>query len=344
MVAWRLAAAAVALSLCLCAGALSAHADAEDPAYCEPSATALDPADVPAGGSQPVPVQGVRTGRIVVGGVGTRVLQAGPRRARTAVVFLHGSPGSASDWAPLLPLVARRHVRAIAFDIVGFGHADPAWGLATDVDTAADGLEAALRALRVRRVHLVAHDIGGPMGLQWAARHPKRLRSATLIDTGLLMNYRHHQLAQITRTPGVGETFWAQLNRESFSAGIQDGQTTPLPADFVNRLYDDLDRETRCTIIRLYRGTDEPEIHRFSARQADVLSHRPKRPALVIWGADDPYLPPSLAADQRAGFPAAKIHIFDDSAHWPFVDHEAEVRTLLAGFLRRAIKRDRRAR
>ncbi len=335
-------AAAISTACLVLLLSVSAPAGAEDPAYCDPSATGLDPPDVPPGGSQPVAVDGVRESRIEIGGIGTRVLSAGPARARTAVVFVHGSPGSGSDWADLLPVVATRRVRAVAFDIIGFGHAEPAWGVQPTVDAGADGLETALRRLGIRRVHLVAHDIGGPLGLQWAARHPKRLRSATLINTGLLINYRHHQLAQITRTPGVGETFWAQLNRESFSAGIQNGQTTPLPAEFVNRLYDDLDRETRCGIIRLYRGTDEPEIHRFSSEQAEALSRRQRRPALVIWGADDPYLPPSLAQDQRAGFPRAKIHVFDDSAHWPFVDHEAQTRRLISRFLHRAIRRDRR--
>lgn len=165
---------------------------------------------------------------------------------------------------------------------------------------------------------------------------------ATLIDTGLLQNYRHHSLAQVTRTPGVGESFWAGMNRESFGAGIQAGQVKPLPQEFVDRLYDDLDRETRCAIISLYRGTDEPEIRRSAERQAEVLSRRPRRPALVIWGANDPYLPPSLAADQRAGFPRARIRILADAGHWPFVDFEAQTRRLIVRFLRAAENRDRR--
>ena len=337
----RATGAITACALCLALGALGSSAAAEDPAYCDPSATSLDPADVPPGGSQPVPVAGVRETRIEVGDITTRLLAAGPAQARKAVVFLHGSPGSASDWATLLPRVARHHVQAIAFDIPGFGHADPAWGIEPNLDSGVAGLESVLGQLGIRRVHMVAHDIGGPIGLEWGARHPRRLRSATLIDTGLLQNYHHHSLAQITRTPGVGESFWASLNRESFAAGVQDGQTKPLPDDFVDRMYDDLDRETRCAVIRLYRGTDEPEIHEFATRQAAVLSHRRHRPALVIWGADDPYLPPSIAEDQRAGFPAADIHVFDAAGHWPFVDYEPETRKLMVRFLRRAIRHDR---
>jgi len=310
--------------------------------YCDPAATQFDPLDVPPGGSASVTVPRVRQRSIEVLGTGTRLLESGPRHARTAVVFMHGSPGSAADWAEFLPLVAGKHARAIAFDLAGFGHAAPAWGASPKLDAATRFLGSALRQLGVRRVHLVAHDISGPVGLEWGARHPRRLRSVTLFDTGLLLGYSHHQLAQLTRTPGAGESFWSSLNRASFGAGIQQGQTTPLPQEFVDRLYDDLDRETRCAIIALYRGSDEPEIRAFARHQADVLAQRRRRPALIIWGADDPYLPAAMAARQREGFPRARIEVFEKAGHWPFVDYSARVRKTMVPFIRRAIARDRR--
>src|SRR4051794_24180466 len=238
-------------------GAASASATEDELGYCRPTATAFDPVDVPPDGSADPEVPGVREREIRANGVRTRLLQSGPRRSRAAIVVLHGSPGSSTDFADLLPRVATRHVRAIAFDMPGFGHADDAWGGDPTLDGGVDALSDVLRRLDVGDVHLIAHDIGGPVGLEWGARHPHRLRSATVIDTGLLLGYRDHSLAQLTQTPGAGEGFWASLNRESFSAGVQFGQTRPLPDEFVNRMYDDLDRETRCAIIGLYRGTDE---------------------------------------------------------------------------------------
>jgi pimeloyl-ACP methyl ester carboxylesterase len=306
--------------------------------YCRPGATFFDPPDVPEGGSAAAEIPRVRERRLVADGLATRLLEAGRRGSATAVVFLHGSPGSGVDWEDLLPRLGSN--RAIAIDIPGFGHAAEAWGRRPGLDAGVRFLDRALRALGIRRVHLVAHDIGGPLGLEWGARNPRRLRSATLIDTGLLIGYRHHQVAQISRS-SAGEAFWLQLNRSSFSVGIQNGQTRPLPAEFVNRLYDDLDRETRCAIIALYRSADEPYIHRFARRQARILRGWKRRPALVIWGADDPYLPAQMASRQRAGFPQARIRIFEDAGHWPFVDYRLRTRRLVVPFIRRAIARDR---
>jgi pimeloyl-ACP methyl ester carboxylesterase len=328
----------------LCAGALlgmaialPVGAGADTLGYCDPASTQYDPADVPAGGSAPVVVPGVRQSDLVLAGIRTRVLEAGDSADGTAVVFL--SPGGGADWAELLPLVASGGGRAIAIDLPGFAHAEPLWDTETSVEEGADFLDAALRQLGVRNVHLVVHDVGGPMGLEWGARHPSRLRSATLIDTGLLLGYRHHQLAQISRTPDVGEAFWLGMNRASWNLGIQNGQspTRPLPLDFANRLYDDFDRETRCATITVYRSDDEPEINAFAQRQADILARWRDRPALVIWGAGDPYLPAEMASRQTEGFPSAHIEIFEDSGHWPFADNPGRTRELVVPFITQAI-------
>src|SRR3712207_8281220 len=48
----------------------------------------------------------------------------------------------------------------------------------------------------VRRAHLVLHDFGGMWGLHWAADHPDRFASATLVGIGVLRDYRWHSLAR----------------------------------------------------------------------------------------------------------------------------------------------------
>src|SRR5829696_1938660 len=52
-------------------------------------------------GDPPLP-PGIRAGRVSVGGVSTRVHQAGPAWAEDAVVFVHGSPNSSRDWDDLM--------------------------------------------------------------------------------------------------------------------------------------------------------------------------------------------------------------------------------------------------
>jgi len=309
--------------------------------YCDPAASLLDPVDVPDAGSPPVDVPGVRSRSVVVNGVRTRVLESANPRRRTAVLFLHGTPDSGADFAGMIRRF-RGRTHAVAIDMPGFGHAEDAWAQPATPDAAVAFLAGALRRLGIRRVHLVAHDVGGFVGLEWASRHPKRLRSATLIDTGLMLGYEHSELAQITRSP-AGERFWQQFSRASFSAGIQDGQSSShqLPPEFVNRLYDDLDRETRCAIIKLYRALDVDQIRELALHQAEALRRRRNRPALVLWGANDPYLPVRQAYRQDEGFPSVEVRIFEESGHWPFIDFPKTTRRLILPFIREAVAADR---
>lgn len=305
--------------------------------YCRPANSYYAPLDVPRRGAAPTPTAGVDRRRLLVDGISTPLLESGQRRDREAVVFVHGNPGSSQDWLDLMPRIGRSGIRTVAFDLPGYGHADKPRTFNYTLNGYTRFFNRALAKLGIRRAHVVVHDFGGPSTIQWASRHPRRLESIVLLNTGFLIGYRYHDLARIWRTPGAGEGFMAQLTRAEFAAGVQRGQhERPLPPGFINRIYDDFDRPTRCGILDLYRSfPPEERLSRPFRHWAEVLSRdEPDRPALVIWGANDPYVPLKHARQQRLGFPTAQIEIFRDSGHWPFVDNEPRTRRLVVPFLR----------
>src|SRR5205807_1183475 len=115
--------------------------------------------------------------------------------------------------------------------------------------------------------------------------------------------------------------------------GVQNGnRQRPLPQAFVDRMYDDYDRPTRCAVLALYRSAND--VNGFAEVQARVLRQQRGRPALVIWGQNDPYLPWAMALRQREAFPSASVHLFADSGHWPFIDNPARTAGLVVPFLR----------
>jgi pimeloyl-ACP methyl ester carboxylesterase len=265
------------------------------------------------------------------------VSAAGPDDSEEAVVFVHGNPGSRRDWDDLLSRSAGL-ARSLALDMPGFGHADKPGDFDYTVEGYARFLGAALDELGVRRAHLVLHDCGGLWGLEWAARNPERLASAVLFTTGVLLDYSWHYLARIWRTRFVGNAFLALTTRTGFRTALRHGNPRGLPRAFLDRMYDDLDAGTKRAILRLYRATDDPSA--IGRRQADALAPL-DRPALVVWGAHDPYLPTRLAPRQREAFPGAEVEILEDSGHWPFADDPEGVGRLVEPFLRRAVGADR---
>ena len=244
------------------------------------------------------------------------MLESGPPGATEAVVFVHGNPGSHEDFRELV-LRCAGFTRAVAVTLPGFGQAEKPRDFDFSVDGYARHLEAQLDALGVERAHLVLHDLGGPWGLAWALRRPDALASALLIGTGVLLDYRWHVLARIWQTPVAGEAFMATSSRKAFRLLVRRGQERPLPRAFVDRMYDDFDRSTRKTVLRTYRAMRG--VARWSAEAAPRLRAL-DRPALVVWGLHDPYLPADLADRQREAFPRARSVTLASSAHWPFAD------------------------
>ncbi len=330
-------AALAAMVLAMLAAAATAAADDPrypDPAgYCDPASTHHDPRDT-ARDAPPVALPPGFTRRFErLVGVRTPVIEAGPRDSAEAIVFMHGNPGSSLDYAGLMAAVPRG-ARAVAFDFPGFGKAEKPYDFPYSLAGVPGQMSSVLRDLGIRRVHLVAHDIGGVVGLEWGAAHPRQLASVTALNSGALIGYTDHEFARSWRTPVQGEASMAAVTREGFVSTIQGREPRPLPREFLDRNYDDFDRGTRCAILRIYRLGDD--VSQIGERQAARL--RPHDvPALVLWGMRDSFLHPSVADRQRDAFPRAEIHRFADSGHWPFVTEEARSIALARDFFTRTI-------
>jgi pimeloyl-ACP methyl ester carboxylesterase len=277
-------------------------------------------------------VEGVRRTRVAAAGTQPRLVQAGPADASEAVVFVHGNPGSADDWAPLAGAAGAIGVRAVALDLPDFGETIAPPGFEHTVPGYATFLQEALATLGIERVHLVIHDFGGPIGLVWAAMNADAVASVTLIDTGILPGYRWHRLARVWRAPLLGELFQATATRGAFRRLLNLNEPRGLPRAFVDQMYDHYDKRTRRAVLKLYRATDDPG----AAGVEFAAFMKPKDiPALVIWGEHDAYLPSKFAYRQRDAFPSAEVHVLGASGHWPYADAPETVERLFVDFLGR---------
>lgn len=223
------------------------------------------------------------------GGVRSFVREEG---SGPAVVFIHGMWGASFAYRKLLPCLARRGVRAIAWDLPGFGFADRP----LDFDYSWAGLGRfsveAVDALRLDRFHLVVHDVGGPIGFELAAARPAQVLSLTVLNTMVdVSEFRPPWSMRPFRMPVVGELWKAGMNRTLFRSlmrlqGIGDtAQVSNAELDAYLHLMrgDDNGR----AFLRVMRSADQS-----LAKQAlyrDVVGDR-SRPVQVIWAADDPAL------------------------------------------------------
>jgi pimeloyl-ACP methyl ester carboxylesterase len=268
---------------------------------------------------------------IAVRGVRSPVTQAGPPDATEAVVFVHGNPGPADDWTDLLARVGA-FARAIAPDMPGYGRADKPRDFAYTIAGYADHLGGLLDQLGVHRAHLVAHDFGGAWALAWAVDHPDRFASATLINTGVLIDYKWHHYAKIWRTPIVGELFQATATRPAFRLLV--GRENPrLPREALDRIYAAASSwGTKRAILKLYRATPA----KLASAPTEALRALDP-PTLVVWGTDDAYIPREQAQRQRQSFPSARIELLEGLGHWPFHEDPERVASLVVPFLHKQL-------
>lgn len=273
-----------------------------------------------------------RHSEISVGGVRSPALEAGPEAPEQAVVFVHGNPGSIHDWERLLEATGE-HGRAIAIDMPGFGEADKPKDFPYTIEGYAAHLNGALSQLGVERAHLVLHDFGGPWGLRWAAENPVAYASTTLINTGVLQDYRWHLMARVWRTPGLGELFFASTTRGAMQLALKRGQPRPLPEEAFELFYRaNKDRGTQRAILRLYRSSSPDAIESLAEPLREL-----NRPTLVVWGKHDPYIGVEQAEKQKLVFGGAEVLVLPESGHWPMWDAPGELKAAIVPFLARQL-------
>jgi len=207
-----------------------------------------------------------------------------------AVVLMHGVPASSWLYRKVVPELAGRGLRAIAFDLPGLGLADRP----VDFDYSWSGLGrfavAAVDALALERFHLVVHDIGGPVGFELAHAMPDRVASLTVLNTLVRADrFRRPFVMKPFAVPGLGKLWLAASRGAMFRSLMRRvGLIDPPPRDEIGA-YEALLRrgDGGRAFLRIMRGFELTADAR--TRYEAVVTDR-RRPVQIVWGKDDPAL------------------------------------------------------
>ncbi len=235
-------------------------------------------------------------------------------------LYLHGVPSSGADWLPFLELTG-----GYAPDLPGFGRSGKPAQFDYSIEGYARFLEAYVDHLGLDRFSLIMHDWGA-VGLALAQALPERIeRLVAIAPVPFLPGYRWHRVARIWRTPLAGEmfmgfTFRRNLKLISREWLVADG---PAPDAMVDAVWSGFDHGTQRAILKLYRSAPPATLARAGVRLGDI-----KAPALVLWGADDPYLPSKFAGELAEALGGeARAVVLEAARHWPWLDRPELVQT-----------------
>lgn len=213
------------------------------------------------------------------------------------VILMHGIPVSSFVYRKVVPLLSERGLRGVAFDLPGLGLAAKPQGFDYTWSGLGRWTGEAIDALGIERCHLVLHDIGGPIALEWALRNRDRVLTLTVLDTLIdVAHFRRVWSMDLAAPPVIGP-FWVATIRPPvarwlfYMQGIGDRSATPAHEvdAHIALLHRNEGGSTFRKIVRGFERTEEKE--RFYMEGLREIEW----PATILWADRDP----ALGEDRR---------------------------------------------
>jgi len=242
-----------------------------------------------------------------------------------AVLLLHGFPTSSFLWRREIPLLASR-MRVIAPDLLGYGRSDKPQRADLSMTAQAGYIRELLGALGIEEFAVVGHDLGGVVAQLLALE--VGVRTLILLDAACFDVWPIEGVKMLQAAEPEQETaeFVEQIVRLSIDLGVshKDRLDEQALAGYVEPWLADPP-----AFFRAARAIDGKGL----AGRDDELA-RVEAPALLIWGEDDPYLPPELAERLGDVLPGSTVALLPGCSHFVTEDAGPTVDQLIYEFLR----------
>lgn len=250
------------------------------------------------------------------------------------VVLLHGLPSHSYGWRHVMPALGSQGTRAIAPDLIGFGSS--AKPQARDFNYTPDAFVKALddfiQALEIDCFCLVVQGFLGSVGLQYALRHSDRVENIAILNTPLTTAAKLPWQMQQWGLPLAGDMATQDpLLVDRTLEGGSRYQISEADLDVFRKPFlksSKAGRSLMTTVRNLKMSPSMTEI-------ADGFQDW-KKPLLIVWGVNDPWLPVEIAQKFASNLPQAEIVKLEKAGHYPQEHFAEDILQDLLPFVRRA--------
>jgi pimeloyl-ACP methyl ester carboxylesterase len=261
------------------------------------------------------------------------------------VVLLHGRNFPSSYWAPVIRTLSEAGYRVVVPDQIGFGKSSkPAGEL--HFDTLARNTIALLDHLGIAKADIVAHSLGGMLGVRIARAYPDRVRHLLLAAPIGLEDYRLYVPPTPSEKILENED---KLTADGYRKQLETNYSLKLPPDQVTPFID--------ARFNIKGSAEYPRWLRAFVSSAQMIYREPvaheiallTQPVLFIMGADDHNAPgrpnapealrpkmgqnADLARTVAAKMADARAEVIPDTGHLVFLEAPAKFDTLMLAFL-----------
>lgn len=251
--------------------------------------------------------------KVEVGGRLLRYLDLG--EGSTPLLLVHGFGGDLNNWLFNQPTLAAER-RVIALDLPG--HGESGKFLQTgDAAELSQAVLALLDHLKLARVHLAGHSMGGLVALTVADQAPERVASLTLIASAGLGPDINGDYLQGFALAGNRNALKPQLVQLFSDPALVTRQMLEDMLKF--KRLEGVDQALRLLNQKLFDG---------GRQMMDLRTVAGRQPSLVIWGSDDAIIPARHAEGLEA-----QVEILPGQGHMVQLEAAERVNQLMTDFL-----------
>ncbi|WP_435593465.1 alpha/beta fold hydrolase [Nocardia sp. bgisy118] len=243
------------------------------------------------------------------------------------VVLIAGGGLWGYSWRDVAPALAAEHtVYAVDLPSQGFTelHRED---FAYDLPAMSEAIATFLDAVGLDRAAIAGHSWGGAWSLYFAEQHPERVEQLVLLDSPGL-DAEKAPVTPLFTTPLLGELATGLTTRSFYADSIRGTFHNQhlVTEEVIDELYAPFSQPAnRDGFLSLWRNLDY--------RLTDVGLTRITAPTLVLWGAQDTWLPTSQAHQLARRIPNATTTVLPGCGHTVHEDCPAQTNALLTAFL-----------
>jgi pimeloyl-ACP methyl ester carboxylesterase len=258
-----------------------------------------------------------------IGALTTRVFESG--NSGPVVIFVHGTGGRADRWIRNMDALAAAGYHAYAFDLPGHGFASKGAGVACSVPAYREFLAQFISAIGATKPTIVGTSLGGHVVASYATAHADDITSIVLCGSMGLV--------------AIGDEA-----RGRIQAGANN-QTREGIASKMTRVIHDPVHVTPEMLEEEFRVNNSPgasesfkTLGQYIAADldkdvvGDALA-RQKFPVLLVWGAEDKTVAPSVGEAARKLLPTSHLAVLGGAAHTVYYERADDFNAVLIDFL-----------
>ncbi len=243
-------------------------------------------------------------------------------RGDEAVLMVHGNPTWSFFYRNVV-LALRGRVRCIVPDHLGCGLSDKPQDYAYTLGNHVANLGWLVDSLNLKKVHLIVHDWGGPIGLGTMLPRRDKLGKVVILNTAAFADTVIPWRIRFCRVPLVGELVVRGFNGFAGPATWM-AVTKPLPADVKRGFlfpYDSWANRiaTHRFVQDIPRGIGAPNdvaLAKIESALPELAQHSPQ----IIWGGEDFCFNRHYFERWKAILPQAESHFLEHAGHYLLED------------------------